>query len=214
MQVVNLEQRGPQWLKWRQEGIGGSDACVLMGDVNWSNPSQLMAQKLGIAENVDNERMKRGRELEPRARQLYELLTGRTMRPICVIHDKYPWLRASLDGISDDHQIVLEIKCPSENAHRKALRGTYPYYYRAQLQHQLLITEAPTLHYWSFTDSETFPLNQRFALVVVRPEPEYQAKLFKKAERFMKGLRSVEPADFALQELPDPEFASEVCDLA
>src|SRR5262245_40585417 len=34
MKKVNLDQAGPAWHKWRQRGIGGSDACAVMADAH------------------------------------------------------------------------------------------------------------------------------------------------------------------------------------
>jgi putative phage-type endonuclease len=188
VKVLKLDQRSPDWLKWRQGGVGGSDCPVIMGDVTWSTPEELARLKLGLAENIDNERMARGRKLEPRARKLYEILHDTRMDVLCVEHDLYPWLRASLDGISPDRRTVLEIKCPGDNGHKKALSGSYPYYYRAQLQQQLLVTGADRLHYWSFTDSDTFSLRDRFAKIEVLPNPEYQERLLKAIRKFLKDI--------------------------
>jgi putative phage-type endonuclease len=193
MRIVELEQSGPAWHEWRAAGIGGSDACVVAEDVQWTTPAELLQVKLGRRTVAENERMARGKRLEPVARRLYIELTGNLVRPCCVVHDHYPWLRASLDGLSEDGRLVLEIKCPSDYAHGKALRGYYPDYYKAQLQHQLMVTGAPLLHYWSYTDSPKFPGRDRAALVVVEPDPAYQQELLRKERRFYQRMTGEAP---------------------
>jgi putative phage-type endonuclease len=196
VKIVTLPQEGPEWHRWRSGGLGGSDAPIIAGDVGWTTPEELLRAKLAGETAEETEAMRRGKRLEPLARQLYELLAGRKMTPCCVVHDDYPWLRASLDGLSDDWQLVLEIKCPrSDGPHRTALAGAVPAYYRAQLQHQLLVTGAPLLHYWSYTDSVTFAPDDRVALVEVLPDREYQEWLFKKEQEFMQSLIADLPPD-------------------
>ena len=187
MKRVELDQSGADWHRWRSEGIGGSDAGVLMGTNPWTTEDQLAAVKDGVLAVEENERMARGKRLEPLARERYTEFTGIHVRPVCVVHDKVPWLRASLDGLSEDGRIVLEIKCPSDYAHKKALRGRIPDYYYPQVQHQLLVTGCPELHYFSFTDNEDFSPDKRHALVKIFPDEEYQEKLFYKEWGFVKS---------------------------
>src|SRR5262249_277338 len=142
MKIINLDQHGPQWLKWRQEGIGGSDAAGIMGDSPWSSAGKVIQQKITGRGPEETARMTRGKILEPQAREKYQLLSGIGVRPVCVVHDEYEWLRASLDGLSEDGETVLEIKCPGPKAHYQALKGVVPHYNRAQVQQQLLITGA------------------------------------------------------------------------
>lgn len=133
--------------------------------------------------------MARGKRLEPEARVKYMQMTGIRTRPVCVVHDKHSWLRASLDGLSEDGQIVLEIKCPtSPGGHYVALGGKVPSYYRAQLQHQLAVTGCPMLHFFSYTDSVTFDPCDRCALVKVLPDLEYIERLIAREKRFWDKL--------------------------
>ena len=108
---VTLDQSGAEWLQWRQGGVGGSDAAVLMGSNPWCKPSELMGKKIGtIPEQYENERMARGKRLEPIVREMYEDLTGLKVEPACVEHESYPWFMASLDGITKDGKLIVEIK--------------------------------------------------------------------------------------------------------
>lgn len=171
-------------------GIGGSDAPAILNESPFTSSDELMDIKTGKKTVVENYRMRRGKKLEPEARVKYMEITGIRSHPCCVVHDEYPWLRASLDGLSEDKQIVLEIKCPSNRTHEKALQGHVPHYYYAQTQHQLLVTGCQILHYWSYTDSGEFPEEERVALVKVSPDPEFMDRLFRREKAFWEQLQN------------------------
>ena len=111
--LVDLQQGTSEWLTWRHKGIGASDASTVMGENRFENPSVLLQQKRGpvILDSFQNEAMARGTQLEPEARKLYIATTGNEVRPVCVQSFRYDWLRASLDGLSTNHDAVVEIKC-------------------------------------------------------------------------------------------------------
>jgi putative phage-type endonuclease len=179
MKILDISQEGPGWAAWRKEGLGGSDAGHVMGGFPWTSRAALWAQKRGGEVVEENEAMARGKRLEPEARLLYQQLTGLRCRPVCVQHDAYPYLRASLDGLSEDGRVVLEIKCPTkEGKHRDALGGKYPDYYKAQLQHNLLVTGAPLLHFVSYHPD--FVSEDRLALIPVEPDGAYQEELLER----------------------------------
>lgn len=207
MRLVDLEQNHPDWLKWRQKGLGASDATIIMGLSPWFSREQLLEKKLrearealgiykkrpkGITgkDQADNGAMARGRKLEPIARQLYTDLTGIISRPVCAIHQEHDWMRASLDGLSDDQQIVLEVKCVNAQDHQAALDGSVATKYLPQVQHQLLVTQAPLLHYWSYTDNPKFALKDRAALVKMTAMPSYQAKVFEAERAFWEEFQA------------------------
>jgi hypothetical protein len=59
------------------------------------------------------------------------------------MHDELEWMRASLDGLSFDGSIALEIKCPMSLRDRTvAQQGRVPPQYYAQLQHELEVSRA------------------------------------------------------------------------
>lgn len=184
MKILNLSQSGSDWLQWRQGGLGGSDAGIVTGSCPFVTEEQLKLSKSEVGGNrkviKENSRMKRGKRLEPLARVKYMELTGIRVRPVCVVHKEHEWLRASLDGLSypPGPFTVLEIKCPSNFTHETALSGSVPSHYIAQCQHELLVTGAPVLHYFSYTDSENFRPEERYALVKVAPDLEYMEWLF------------------------------------
>jgi putative phage-type endonuclease len=176
-------------------GIGGSDATVLMGGgFKGQDRDQLLLGKLsGKHDDFENPAMKRGKRKEPIARKAYEALTGRTMKPICVEHNKFPWLRASLDGWNEKDGIILEIKCMGDWNHAKVLKThEVPWYYKAQGMHQLLATDrAHKVHWWFWTDSDTFPPEEQSVLVEMERDQEYLDKLFFEEARAMAELEEI-----------------------
>ena len=170
--IERLRQNTPQWLRWRRGGIGSSDAPAIMGESAFSSARMLWAVKTGrSAERPDSPAMRRGRGLEGAARLAYEAATGVLTEPVCLAHDDREWMRASLDGLSLDGAIALEIKCPLNGKdHETAQRGEAPRHYYAQLQHQLEVSGASEAHYWSFD-------GERGVLVRVTPDREYIARL-------------------------------------
>jgi hypothetical protein len=121
--------------------------------------------------------MRRGLRLKPAARRLYEERTGQRAEPCCVVHDRHDWLRASLDGLDVEGGLVVMLKAPCAADHRTALTGTVPARYRPQVQHQLAATGLTLLHFVSYSENRAFSTRERLAVVEVRPEPAYQARL-------------------------------------
>ena len=170
--IERLHQNTPEWHRWRMQGIGASDAPVVMGDAPFRTRRFLWSVKTGLArESAVGPAARRGRALEQTARGAYERHTGIPMEPLCMVHDRLEWMRASLDGLSFDGSTALEIKCPWRDRDLDTLRaGRIPTHYHAQVQHQLEVSSAEELHYWSFD-------GKAGTLVRVRPDREYVARL-------------------------------------
>jgi len=191
-QALVLEQGTPEWHDFRALGIGGSDAAILMGANPWETVTNLYKAKAGIVTRDPfemNDAMKHGVELEPIARKAFMTATGLKVEPKCFIHPQYPWMRASLDGITSDGRIILEIKCPTKLAiHMKVVRGTIPSYYYPQLQHQLAVCNADVVCFWSFTRSSGG------FMLEVEPDPKYIKELIKREKLFWEHVdHKIEP---------------------
>ncbi len=158
--TLSFEQNTDEWLSWRRGGIGASDAPVIMGQSPWQKAPDLLRIKTGqTEERPANGAMQRGKTLEPLARRAYVSHTSIDVEPVCVQSLAYPWMRASLDGLSADGRHVVEIKCPGEKDHQLADSGLVPAKYFAQLQHILAVTGLAEIHYWSFRFGRPVLLN-------------------------------------------------------
>jgi len=170
--IERLHQNTPEWLSWRLQGIGASDAPVIMGETPFKTPRTLWSIKTGRGqEGQAGPAARRGRQLEAFARRAYERRTGIQVEPLCLVHQEFEWMRASLDGLSFDGSTLVEIKCPLNLRDRtSAQEGRVPLQYQAQLQHQLEVSGAERGHYWSFYGNEG-------VLVEVLPDKEYARRL-------------------------------------
>ena len=178
--MTALIQGTSEWLSWRRQGIGGSDAPVVMGVSPFKTPLELWREKTGQENGFEgNWATRRGNELEPVARAHYELLTDVEMAPALFVHPGYPFMRASLDGWNQELRRVLEIKCPGKEDHATAKAGRVPAKYVWQIQHQLFVTGGTSADYFSF-DGEAG------VVVTVEPDQEAQAKLLAECEAFWK----------------------------
>jgi len=178
---VNLRQGTPEWKKWRRGGFGASDIPVLMKDSPWKSVNSLLEEKRGYGSDFQNEAMRRGQKLEPEARKKYSKEVGIEFHPICVQHNEYFWARASLDGILNDRQYVVEIKC-GDSAYKKARNGEVPQYYYGQLQHILFITGLELIDYWCYLTGE------KGILLEVKRDDEYINNLIRVCENHKKHL--------------------------
>ena len=170
--IERLQQNTAEWHRWRRQGIGASDAPVIMGETAFKTPRTLWSIKTGrMQEASAGQAARRGRELENFARRGYERQTGIQVEPLCLVHEEFEWMRASLDGLSFDGSTLVEIKCPLSLRDRaSAQQGRIPSQYHAQLQHQLEVSGAERAHYWSFHGTDGI-------LVEIRPDREYAKKL-------------------------------------
>ena len=150
-QIIRLTQGTPEWLEYRRTMRNASETAAVMGASPWQTPYQLWLAKTGRAETKVTAAMQRGTDLEPAARAAYEEQTGLVMQPVVLQDGAYS---ASLDGMTLDGDLVLEIKCPVRGTRsdlwQDVAEGNVPRYYALQVQHQLMVSSAQTAHLWVF----------------------------------------------------------------
>jgi len=168
--------------------LGSSDMPIILGVSPWKSAHNLWLEKTG---KQDPPRasypMQRGIRLEERARELYTEHTGIDIQPCCVENSFASWMRASLDGLNDAEDIVVEIKVPGAKDHNEALKGRIPEHYIPQCDYLIAVTNAQVLHYWSFAGDEG-------VLVKHHPDKERIAYLINRAAAFWSCIeRDVAP---------------------
>jgi putative phage-type endonuclease len=181
--VVDLAQGTEEWRAWRDQGLGASDAPVVMEESPWKNPAQLLEEKRFGRRLRVNPAMARGTALEPEARRRYEKVTGTTVLPLCLQSTNYEWLRASVDGLSDDGKSVVEIKCGERVYRESASTRRVPAYYIGQLQHTLAVTGLEEIYFWCY-----LPGRPEVHLVIQRDQ-SYIDRLLVAEERFWRDLQ-------------------------
>ena len=141
-------QRSEEWYAWRRAGIGSSDAAAILGCDPFKTAYQLWEEKTGRRRHdVVTEAMQRGIDLEGDARTAYETDVNKVVQPSTHTHQKFEWMRASVDGMTIDGGLLVEIKCPGETSY-DAVRAEVPAHYIAQIQHQLAVTGAVAADLW------------------------------------------------------------------
>lgn len=201
MKVVNKTQNTHAWKEWRGMGLGASDAPIVMGDSPWMTPFELWLDKTGIKGKPEANAfavvaMRRGVNLEPVARKMFEEKMGYKFPPTSAEDEDYAFLRASFDGYCEELNAIVEIKCPGKEDHSKAVKGKVPSKYMAQLQQQLSISGAKVCYYFSW-DGES----KEGALVEVLPDKVYQEQLFENMVKFWQHVIKKVPPDVTKKDL-------------
>lgn len=206
--MLNLPLPGtPEWLEFRKNKIGASDAPVIMGVSPWKTPYRLWEEKLSLVSGPSpSGAMERGNVLETVAREHFEKMTGIVVIPVVRLHAELSWMMASLDGLDASEQVMVEIKCPGKEDHRLAEEGKIPEKYIPQLQHQLAVTGLKEGYYFSFDGTKG-------TLVEMKRDEGYIESLIEREQRFWDCLQNLEPPsmgekDFVIRKDPVWESAA------
>lgn len=184
-QELQLEQGTIEWLDFRRDKITATDACVIMGVSPWKTKVQLYHEKKDPNyRSMTSERMQRGIDLEPIARDLFCAKTGHKMIPKVIVKD---WAMASLDGINDWDEI-LEIKCPGPTQHQIAVEGRIPDHYYPQLQHQMWVCDSEKVFFFSFCGVDG-------VIVEAKRNEEYIQKMIEEEYKFYMCLKNNTPPE-------------------
>lgn len=182
-----LLQQTDEWLQFRKDKIGASDAPVILEVSPWKTPYQLWEEKVGVRENsFKSKSMQRGLDLEDKARDKFEEMTGLCVFPTVVIHPENHWMMASLDGMDIGKNHIVEIKCPGKEDHELAKSGKIPQKYYPQLQHQLEVCGMDMVYYFSFDGEEG-------VILELYREDKYIKKLVTKEKEFWECTQSFIP---------------------
>lgn len=183
MRKIELEQGSPEWLQWRKGLLTATDAPMLMGVSPYVTPYKGWQRKVGLAdEQSTTAAMLRGREDEPIARREFIEEYGINMTPCCIESDKYNFCGASLDGISDCGQYILEVKSNGDHYHNNLDKGI-PDFHMMQMQHQLLCTDS--------TASMGFYVSYNKGKKIIKevyPDLDWLEDYLVKAKEFWKGV--------------------------
>lgn len=191
MITLDVEQGTPEWFAARR-GIPSASVfdkiLTTKGDLSKS-ATKLMYQLAGERitgekeEGYTNGAMQRGIELEPEARALFDLITGKEVAEVGICyHDERKDRSCSPDGLVGDNE-GLEIKCPSLAVHVEYLLGKkLPMAYFQQVHGSLYVTGFERWHFFSY-----YPGIKPFHIVVERDEI-WIAKLGKALDNFVAEL--------------------------
>jgi putative phage-type endonuclease len=190
-----------EWLENRKNHIGASDAPVVMGVSPWDTPYKLWENKLGlIPDKKNNVHMQRGTDLEPLARAAFEEEHGIEVFPEVIYHPDIKFMMASLDGLSLDGKVAVEIKCPGNENHVLAMGGEVPHHYYPQLQHQLACSGLDSIWYYSFD-------GEKGVSILVKRDDAYIEEMIQKENAFWECVQSFTPPAMSNKDYENRESA-------
>lgn len=183
-----MKQRVPEWHEFRRNHIGSSDASICLGDYRYKTPYQLYLEKIGLGEPEPiSAPMQRGLDLEEEARMQFERVTGHAVFPTVRTHKDIEWMSASLDGLSIDGDIAVELKCPSNPLyHEMAMDGVLPEHHMPQLQHQMEVLGLQDIYFFSYTVTS-------YGIIIVKRSQNFIDDIKHKEKAFWECVTSKKP---------------------
>lgn len=180
-----------QWLRYRKQGIGGSDVASLSGISKWKSEIELWLDKTNQTNEppVENEAMTWGTILEPIIRNHFAEVTGKTVVELKAMlqHPEYPFMLADVDGVTVDdsgNPAILEIKTASEYKRSEWDEGV-PAYYQTQVQHYLCVTGMQKAYVAVLIGGNCFKIYE------VDADPEIQAMLIAVEKNFWNKVQNM-----------------------
>ena len=187
--AIDPVQGTPEWHAHRAQYRNASETAAVMDVSPWQTPYQLWELRTGRKTPEVNAAMARGSALEPQARVAYEQLTGHVMQPLVLVEGSYS---ASLDGLTFDGQLIVEIKCPvkgrDSSLWQAVAGGNVPEHYGWQIEHQLMVSGAALAHLYVFDGNEGI-------LFDVTPQPDRWREIHTAWEAFMHCIESDTPPE-------------------
>ena len=141
--VSTLNLSKEDWLRYRKCGITGTDAGAILGLNPYRSAFQVYHDKISdTIENIDNEAMRQGRDLEDYVAQRFSEETGFKVRRANAIYqsEEHPLLLADFDRLIVGQKAGLECKTVSPFSVDKWADGKIPAHYLAQVDHYLAVS--------------------------------------------------------------------------
>ena len=132
-----------KWLELRKQGIGGSDAGAVCGVNPYSSPMKVFQDKTSDeTEEIDNEAVRQGNDLEDYVAQRFMEATGKKVRRSNVMYcnEEYPFMLADVDRLVIGEDAGLECKTVSAYNEDKWKNGEIPLHYILQCYHYMAVT--------------------------------------------------------------------------
>ena len=133
------------WLEYRKQGIGGSDASVVCGISRYKSPVELWMEKTDqLPTQEAGEAAYWGSQLEALVRAEFTKRTGIEVQQIKQLlqSEEYPFMLANLDGVCehpDFGPVIFEAKTASAFK-ADEWEDTIPDEYQLQIQHYMAVT--------------------------------------------------------------------------
>lgn len=134
-----------EWLRYRKQGIGGSDAGAICGLNPYRTAMQVYYDKISDeTEEFDNEAMRQGREFEDYVARRFTEATGKRVRRANYMFqdERNPWMLADVDRMMIGENAGLECKTASPYMADKWKDGKIPLSYQIQCYHYMSVCNA------------------------------------------------------------------------
>jgi hypothetical protein len=157
--IVDCEQGTPEWWSARLGRVTASEAHALLAKPRKGAEESVQRRDLrvrlalenvtgqpaGEMDAINSPDVRRGKELEPEARAMYEAHTGSLVQTVGMLHSKALPIGCSPDGIVGDFEGGLELKAPKPAVFLGYLRKpeTFRAEYDAQILHSLFVSGLP-----------------------------------------------------------------------
>lgn len=143
--VSTLDLPKEEWLRYRKQGIGGSDAGAICGFNPYRTAMQVYYDKTSDeVEDIDNEAMRQGRELEDYVAKRFAEETGKKVRRAnTMFYDEgNPFMLADVDRIIVGENAGLECKTVSPFMAEHWKDNKVPLSYQMQCYHYMSVCNA------------------------------------------------------------------------
>lgn len=199
-----MDQNSNNWLDWRDNTIGSSEAGTIMGASPYNTPYELWLQRTGRVE-VDQEKYAYmlGHKFEPILRELAESRVYEVFEPQNINSSNHRFMHASVDGINMEGNIIMEIKLNKADVHKMvAAKGIVPEYHLWQIQHQLIVTGATFCYYVSgpFKDDPNDITAEELNIIKVLPRQPMIDELLAAEGAFIENLATDTPPELVARD--------------
>lgn len=189
-------QGTPEWFEQRRGKVTASRIADIMAKTKSGYSTsrqnylmQLLCERLTgkVEESYKNQAMQRGNDLEPEARNWYQLETGELVEEVSFIdHPTIHYAGASPDGLVGEKGLI-EIKCPNTATHIETIQTKKPAdkYYK-QMQWQMACTGRQWCDFVSFDDR--LPDSLAYFCVRIERNNEFIAEIEKEVNMFLEEL--------------------------
>lgn len=183
-----------EWLKLRQEGIGGSDAATACGLNPWHQPYELYLEKTQpVTDEAPSEAAYFGSLLEDLIAQEYAKRTNQKVRRVNQLlrSMQWPWMLANPDRVLVQQKKGLECKATGHLFNKDAWGepGTdeVPEYYLIQCQHYMAVTG------FDLFDLAVLIAGNRFEIYTIKRDDELILDLVQTEENFWEYIKTKTP---------------------
>lgn len=189
---IKLPTTREEWLENRMKGIGGSDAGAIVGVNPWKSPYTLWCEKTGkITNDIDNEVMRQGRDLEQYVAERFCEETGKKVRRSGFSYQskEHPFMLANVDRLVIGESAGLECKTTNMLNKTDYENGDVPPSYYAQCQHYMAVTG---LKKWYIA---VLALSKAFYWLEIERDEEYISNLIQYESDFWQSVKTNQPPE-------------------